>query len=86
MLFNSFKEINRLRKEINRLLIKRTWNIYLKATIDKKNLRSQNFDFLGLKNLSPGQFLGSNKSSRYGWILALLVATQKSDVWEQNFV
>ena len=33
-------------------------NIYLKATIEE-NLCSQNFDFLGLKNLSPGQFWGA---------------------------
>ena len=30
-------------------------NIYLKVTIT----RSQNFDFLGLENLSPGQFWGA---------------------------
>ena len=58
MFFNSIKEINRLRKEINRLLIKGMSNIYLKVTIEK-NWRSQNFDFLGLKNLSPGQFWGA---------------------------
>ena len=34
-------------------------NIYLKNTIEEKNWRSQNFDFLGLKNLSPGQLLGA---------------------------
>ena len=32
-------------------------NIYLKVTIEE--LRSQNFDFLGLKNLSPGQLWGA---------------------------
>ena len=32
MLFNSIKEINRLRKEINKLLRKRMPNIYLKVT------------------------------------------------------
>ena len=64
MFFTSVKEINRLRKEINRLLHK--WinrlrkeiktllskgmsNIYLKTTIEK-NSCSQNFDFLSLKN------------------------------------
>ena len=30
-------------------------NIYLKIAI-KKNWRSQNIDFVGLKNLCPGQF------------------------------
>ena len=57
MFFNSIKEINRLRKEINRLLSKGMLNIYLKITIEK-NWCSQNFDFLSLKNLSPGQFFG----------------------------
>ena len=37
MFFNSIKEINRLRKEINRLLSKGMWNIYLKVTIEEKN-------------------------------------------------
>ena len=57
--FNSIKEINRLRKEVNRLLSKGMPNIYLKVIIEK-NWRSQNFNFLSLKNLSPGQFLGSS--------------------------
>ena len=34
MLFNSVKEINRLIKEINRLLSKGMSNIYLKVTIE----------------------------------------------------
>ena len=66
--------MNRLKKEINRLLSKGMSNIYLKVTIEK-NWRSQNFDFLSLKNLSPGQFLGSPNSQRYHWILKLLVET-----------
>ena len=33
-------------------------NIYLKVTIEEKK-RSQNFDFLGLKNLSLCQFWGA---------------------------
>ena len=59
MFFNSIKEINRLRKEIYKLLSKGMSNIYLKVTIEEKNWRSQNFDFLGLKNFSPGQFWGA---------------------------
>ena len=43
-------------KGINRLISKGMSNIYLKVTIEK-NWRSQNFNFLSLKNLSPGQFL-----------------------------
>ena len=42
--------------------------------------------FLGLKSLSPGQFWGSSNSRRYHWNLKLLVATLKSEVWEQNCV
>ena len=34
-------------------------SIYLKITIEEKNWRSQNFDFLGLRDLSPGQFYGA---------------------------
>ena len=55
MFFNSVIEINRLGTEIYRLLSKELSNIYLKVTIEK-NRRSQDFDFLSLKNLSPGQF------------------------------
>ena len=36
MFFNSIKEINRLRKEINRLLSKVMSNIDLKVTTEKK--------------------------------------------------
>ena len=56
MFFNSIKEINRLRKEIKRLLKEGMSNIYLKVTIEEKNWRSQNFDFVDLKNMSSGQF------------------------------
>ena len=62
MFFNSIKEINRSRKEINRLLSKGMSIIYLKVT---KLRRSQNLVFLGLKNLSPGQYLRSSNSSRH---------------------
>ena len=62
--FKSIKEINRLRKEINQLLSKRMTNVYLKFIIEK-DLRPQNFYFLSLKNLSPGQFLASSYSRRY---------------------
>ena len=59
MFFNSIKEINSLRKEINRSLNKGMSNIYLKDTIEGKNWPSQNVDFLGFKNLSPGQSSGA---------------------------
>ena len=58
---------------------------YLKVAIEK-NWRSQNFDFLSLKNLSPRQFLKSFNSRRYHWISKLLVAAWKSKFWEQNYV
>ena len=50
MLFNSIKEINRLLS---------VSNIYLKVTIEENNWHPQDFDFLGLKNLSPGQIWGA---------------------------
>ena len=53
--FNSINEINRLRKEMNRLLSKGISNIYLKVTIETfSKLR-----FFGFKNLSPAQFLST---------------------------
>ena len=58
MFFSSVKEIIRLIKELNSLLSKRMSNIYLKVIIEK-GLGSQNFDFLSLKNLSPGQNWGA---------------------------
>ena len=59
MFFNSIKEINRLRKEINRLLSKGMSNIYLKKSYYGEKRRSQNFDFISLKNLSQGEFWGA---------------------------
>ena len=48
-----------LRKDVNRLSSEGMSNICLKVTIEEKNWLSQNFDFLDLKNLSPGQFWGA---------------------------
>ena len=47
-------------------------NIYLKLTIEK-NWVTQNFDFLGSKDLSPGQYLRSSTMRIYHWILKLVV-------------
>ena len=58
MFFNPIKEINGLRREIDRLLSKGMSNIYLQVTIEK-NWRSQDFDFLSFQNLSPDQFWGA---------------------------
>ena len=52
--FNSIKEINRLRKEVNKLLSKGMSNIYLKV-----NLRRSQTIFWVIKNLSSGQFWGA---------------------------
>ena len=51
-------------KGVNRLISKGMSNVYLKVTIEK-NRRSQNFDFLNLKKVSPGQLFGSSNSRRY---------------------
>ena len=59
MFYNSVKEINRLRKGINKLLSKGISNIYLKVTIEEKHWGPQKSDFPGLKNLLPGQFWGA---------------------------
>ena len=68
MAFNSIKEITRLRKEINRLLIKGMSNIYLKVIIEKfLKLR-----FSGFKRFFTRS--GNSNSRRYYWILKLLAA------------
>ena len=55
-------------------------NIYLKVTIETSSKR-RSFGFKKLVTV-----LGSSNSRRYHWILKLLAATSKSDVWEQNCV
>ena len=68
--FNSVKEINRLRKQLSRLLSKRMPNIYLKVTIDTfSELR-----FSGFKKSVTKSVLGNSNSCRY-WILKVFVAT-----------
>ena len=47
MFYTSIKKINRLRKEIDRLLMS---NVYLKVTIEK-SWQSQNLDFQNLKKI-----------------------------------
>ena len=62
-------------------------NIYLLLNVTiEKNWRYQNLSFLSLKNVSPNQFFSSSYSCRYHWILKLFVATEKSEVWEENWV
>ena len=60
-LFNSVKEINKLRKEINRLLSKGMSNIYLKVTIEKFS----KLLFSGFKKFVARSVLGSSNSRRY---------------------
>ena len=58
--FNSVKEINRLRKELSRLLIKGMSNIYLEVTIGTfSELR-----FSGFKKFVTRSVLGSSNSRR----------------------
>ena len=64
MFSNTVKELKRLRKEISRLLRKGISNIYLKLQLKKTDALKTSI-FLSLKNLSPGQFLGSSNSCRY---------------------
>ena len=59
--FNSIKEINRLGKEINRLLNKVMSNIYLKGTIDTFS----KIQISGLKNFVTRPVLGSSGSRIY---------------------
>ena len=70
MFFNSVKEINRLRKEIYRLLSKRMSNTYFKVAIEKK-WGNQILDFPSLKISFPDQFLRSSNSRKL-WVAFLL--------------
>ena len=72
-------------KGINRLISKGMSNISLKVTIEK-NWRSQNFNFLSLKNLYPGQFLGSSNLSRYHWISEFLFKLKNQRSWSWGLV
>ena len=56
MSFNSIKEMNTLRKEINRLFSKEMSDIYLKVLLRK--VAYSKFNFISLNILSPSQFLG----------------------------
>ena len=71
MFFKLVKEINRLRKEINRLLSKGMSSIYVKVTIDTFS----KLGFSGFKKFVTRSVLESTDSRRYYLILKLLVAT-----------
>ena len=55
MFFNSIKEINRLRKNVNRLLTKGISNIYLKVTIETFS----KLQFSGFKKFVTRLFWGA---------------------------
>ena len=60
-MLNSIKEINRFRKEINKLLSKGMSNIYFKVTIETFS----KLPFSGLKKFVTRSVLGSSNSRRY---------------------
>ena len=74
ILYFSVKEMNRVKTEINMLLSK-VINRLLSKVISRlrketnvllsKGISTLRNEFLNLKNLSPGQFLGSSSSRRY---------------------
>ena len=73
MFFNSVKEINRFRKETNRLLSKR---MSKKVTVEKATYSK--LRFYKLKSSSSSQFLGSSNSFRYHSFFLLQVKNQRS--------
>ena len=79
MFFNSIKEMNSLRKEINRLLSRGTSNIFAWKFLLRKSVVLKS-----LKGSSPGLFLGSSNSRRCHRILKTFIATWKWEIWEQN--
>ena len=82
MFFNSIKEINRLKKELNRLLSKGMSNIYLKVTIETfSKLRLQGFE-----KFVTGSVFGELQLMKISLSLKLLVGTEKSQIWEENRV
>ena len=50
-------------------------SIFTEKLLLRKTDVLKTFDFLSLKKLSPGKFLGSSDSREYHWILKLHVAT-----------
>ena len=82
MFFNSIKEIDIVRKEINRLLSKGMSNIYLKVTIETfSKLRLQGFE-----KFVTGSVFGELQLMKIFLSLKLLVGTEKSQIWEENRV
>ena len=82
MFFISVKEINRLKKEINRLLSKGMLNICLKVTIESfSKLRISRFK----KSVTRSVF-GKLQFTQISWNFKASCCNLKSDVWKQNCV
>ena len=63
MFSTSIKDINRLRKELNRLLSKGIIRLRKENRLLSKGMSSIYLK-ISLKNVSPGQFSGSSNSNR----------------------
>ena len=70
-------------KEKNKLIGEWMRNTYFKVTIEK-NWRSQNFDFLSVKNSSADQLLGSSNIRRYHQILKFLLQIKSQRSWNKS--
>ena len=82
MFFYSIKEINRLRKELSSLLCKGMSKNYLKVTTETfSKLR-----FSGFIKFASRSLFGELRLRQISLNLKLLVATKKSEVWEQDCV
>ena len=74
MFLDSIKEMNRLRKEMNKLLSKKKVKYLLKGYYFEKLMFSKLW-FSKFKKFATRSVLGSSNSRRYHWTLKLLVAT-----------
>ena len=82
MFFFSVKEINRLKKEINRLLSKGMLNICLKVTIESfSKLRISRF-----KKFVTRSVFGKLQFTQISWNFKVSCCILKSDVCKQNCV
>ena len=82
MLFNLVKEINRLRKKINRLLSKGMSNIYFKSYYWEIMTYSELRFFVSFKSLSPRFWVAPTHAD----IIKSSNFLLQSEFWEQNCV
>ena len=82
MLFNLVKEINRLRKKINRLLSKGMSNIYFKSYYWEIVTYSELRFFVSFKSLSPRFWVAPTHAD----IIKSSNFLLQSEFWEQNCV